>query len=346
MARKSSKTAHVMNLLAGNEADASKTEAAKENISARQTSDTTNTIKELTVLAQQASIQTQDGPLSPSPISIINMSSSVPDPVAERIKQQLEEEEKAEWGNMLSSEEDELKEMDLDSEPVQVADLMTAPIQTETTKIEISQIEPMQAETSQTKQMQTESSQEEPMQAESLQEEPMQAESLQEEPMRAESLQTENLRTEPTQGETLHTEPEQTFSSQAKTEQSIDSQANPEQATDSQGESLQTLPLQSDSPQTEPQPPLPQPDYQYLNIMEHVVNSKVEEYMQKFDVCTCGRCVADVKALALTHLPAKYIVVEPPAVSPLLNFYSNRFSQQIIVELTKACSIVKENPHH
>ena len=336
MARKSSKTAHVMNLLAGNEADASKTEAAKENISARQTSDTTNTIKELTVLAQQASIQTQDSPLSPSPISIINMSSSVPDPVAERIKQQLEEEEKAEWGNMLSSEEDDLKEMDLDSEPVQVSDLTTAPIQTETTKIEISQIEPMQAETSQAKQMQTESSQEEPMQAESLQEEPMQAE----------SLQTENLRTEPTQGETLHTEPEQTSSSQAKTEQSIDSQAKPEQATDSQGESLQTLPLQSDSPQTEPQPPLPQPTYQYLNIMEHVVNSKVEEYMQKFDVCTCGRCVADVKALALTHLPAKYIVVEPPAVSPLLNFYSNRFSQQIIVELTKACSIVKENPHH
>lgn len=349
MARKSSKTAHVMNLLAGNEADTSKTEAAKENISARQTSDTTNTIKELTVLAQQASIQTQDGPLSPSPISIINMSSSVPDPVAERIKQQLEEEEKAEWGNMLSSEEEDLKEMD--PEPVQVTDLPTAPIKTETTKIEISQTETMQNKTSQTKPMQTEASQEEPMQAESLQTETLQTETtqtetLRTEPSQTESLQTESLLTEPTQTETLQAEPTQSENLHTEPEQTSPSQANPEQATDSQAESLQTLPLQSDSPQIEPQPPLSLPDYQYLNIMEHVVNSKVEEYMQKFDVCTCGRCVADVKALALTHLPAKYIVVEPPAVSPLLNFYSNRYSQQIIVELTKACSIVKENPHH
>ena len=118
------------------------------------------------------------------------------------------------------------------------------------------------------------------------------------------------------------------------------------QAADSEEEPLQESSTQSALPQEEPQPLQPQPTYQYLNIMEHVVNSKVEEYMQKFDVCTCGRCVADVKALALTHLPAKYIVVEPPVVSPLLNFYSSRFSQQIIVELTKACSIVKENPHH
>lgn len=306
MARKSSKTAHVMNLLAGNEADASKTEAAKENISARQTSDTTNTIKELTVLAQQASIQTQDSPLSPSPISIINMSSSVPDPVAERIKQQLEEEEKAEWDQMHSSEEGILQGMTLSPEPGQSDDLSA-----ESTQIEISQTEPMQTKTSQTKPTQIDISQEEPMQTKNAQEEPI-----------------------------------QTASSQIESIQTASSQAKSEQATGSQTEALQTPLLQSNSAQGEPQPLLSQPTYQYLNIMEHVVNIKVEEYMQKFDVCTCGRCIADVKALALTHLPAKYIVVEPPAVSPLLNFYSNKFSQQVIVELTKACSIVKENPHH
>lgn len=306
MARKSSKTAHVMNLLAGNEADASKTEAAKENISARQTSDTTNTIKELTVLAQQASIQTQDSPLSPSPISIINMSSSAPDPVAERIKQQLEEEEKAEWDQMHSSEEGILQGMTLSPEPGQSDDLSA-----ESTQIEISQTEPMQTKTSQTKPTQIDISQEEPMQTKNAQEEPI-----------------------------------QTASSQIESIQTASSQAKSEQATGSQTEALQTPLLQSNSAQGEPQPLLSQPTYQYLNIMEHVVNIKVEEYMQKFDVCTCGRCIADVKALALTHLPAKYIVVEPPAVSPLLNFYSNKFSQQVIVELTKACSIVKENPHH
>lgn len=254
MARKSSKTAHVMNLLAGDETDASKVEAAKENISARQTSDTTETIKELTVLAQQASIQTQDGPLSPSPISIINMSSSAPDPVAERIRQQLEEEENTEEDHMFSSEGSNAEEITLNSDNTLPSSL------------------------------------------------------------------------------------------QAKANENPDPEEKKEEEKGREEENA----VQAISPQTAPpqEKPHPQPTYQYLNVMEEVVNSKVEEYMQKFDVCTCKHCVADVKALALTHLPSKYIVVEPPAVSPLLNFYSSRFSQQVIVELTKACSIVKENPHH
>ena len=93
MARKSSKTAHVMNLLAGDEPESSKSEAAKENQAASLNTDSSETIKELTVLAHKASIQTQEGPLTPSPISIIDMSSSSPDPVSEMIRQQLEEEE-------------------------------------------------------------------------------------------------------------------------------------------------------------------------------------------------------------------------------------------------------------
>lgn len=341
MARKSSKTAHVMNLLAGNEADASKTEAAKENISARQTSDTTNTIKELTVLAQQASIQTQDSPLSPSPISIINMSSSVPDPVAERIKQQLEEEEKAEWDQMHSSEERILQGMALSPEPWQSDDLSAASTQTTASQTESAQAEVIQTAASQTEPVQPNFPQTESTQIEISQTEPMQTKTSQTKPTQIDISQEEPMQTKNAQEE-----PIQTASSQIESIQTASSQAKSEQATGSQTEALQTPLLQSNSAQGEPQPLLSQPTYQYLNIMEHVVNIKVEEYMQKFDVCTCGRCIADVKALALTHLPAKYIVVEPPAVSPLLNFYSNKFSQQVIVELTKACSIVKENPHH
>jgi hypothetical protein len=230
MARKSSKTAHVMNLLAGDDSESSKSEAAKENIAASLTSEMGGPIKELTVLAQQASIQTQDGSLTPSPISIIDMSSSAPDPVAELIKQRLEEDEES--GNEVTvdppspSEEDNKMEAQLSSE--------------------------------------------------------------------------------------IHTQ-EDTPSDQTDLTEIQDSK------------------------------PL---DYQYLNIMEYVVKSRAKEYMEKFDVCLCGRCIADVTALSLTHLPPKYIVVEAPSASPLLNYYSNRLSQQIIVELTKACAVVKENPHH
>lgn len=230
MARKSSKTAHVMNLLAGDDSESSKSEAAKENIAASLTSEMGGPIKELTVLAQQASIQTQDGSLTPSPISIIDMSSSAPDPVAELIKQRLEEDEES--GNEVTvdppspSEEDNKMEAQLSSE--------------------------------------------------------------------------------------IHTQ-----------------EVTPSDQTD-------LTEIQDSKPL----------DYQYLNIMEYVVKSRAKEYMEKFDVCLCGRCIADVTALSLTHLPPKYIVVEAPSASPLLNYYSNRLSQQIIVELTKACAVVKENPHH
>ncbi|MEY8356455.1 late competence development ComFB family protein [Lachnospiraceae bacterium 54-53] len=243
MARKSSKTAHVMNLLAGEDSESPKSEAARENLAARQTSDSTETIKELTVLAQQASIQTKEGPLTPSPISIIDMSSSAPDPVAEMIKQQLEKEEGIEDNTLSSAGEEPLPEES--SEENLIPEVIT-PVTNE----------------------------------------------------------RENTTRETAGGNDT-------------------------------------------APDPEPEIPVPQaPTYRYLNIMEHVVKSKVEEYMQKFDVCTCGRCIADVTALALTHLPPKYIVVEAPSASPLLNFYTNRFSQQVIVELTKACSTVKENPHH
>lgn len=87
-------------------------------------------------------------------------------------------------------------------------------------------------------------------------------------------------------------------------------------------------------------------DYTYINVMEAIVEDKVEYFMKQFDVCTCDRCVADAKALALTGLPPKYIVTAKSTVAPLLNFYTNKFIGQVTVELTKACKIVKDFPHH
>jgi len=224
MARKSSKTAHVMNLLAGSESEAQRNET-KDNEEGKTVRESEETVKEIKVLAQQASIQTQ---AAPSPISIIDMSSSAADPVAELIKMNLEEEESAEQKLLVKEEVVPLKE---ETQPV----------------------------------------------------------------------------------------PNSTVPACASEDNKV----------------IKPPDADKDSP-----------TYQYLNVMEHVVKIKAEEYMNKFGVCSCGHCIADVTALTLTHLPPKYMVVSPPAAPPLLNFYSNRFSQQVIVELTKACSIVKENPHH
>ena len=86
--------------------------------------------------------------------------------------------------------------------------------------------------------------------------------------------------------------------------------------------------------------------YKYVNVLEEIVQSRVDEFLKLFDVCTCQRCRSDVMALALSELPPKYIVVDSSYVSPLLNFYSNRYMGAVTAQLSHACTVVKNNPHH
>lgn len=288
MARKSSKTAHVMNLLAGEDSDTSKSEAAKENIAARLNTDSSETIKELTVLAHQASIQTQEGPLSPSPISIIDMSSSAPDPVSELIRQQLDEEE----GFPPSQLESDLSMHDQGDELLSVVNAM-----------EVDNEESFLSKTE---------------------------EDEDQEPSAIVTASEVKIYSIPAADDSEVKDNQVSAESDISTP---DEKAVPQSDVFEKKEELKA---------SEPKKAV----YQYLNVMESVVRSIVDDYAAKFDACTCGRCIADITALALTKLPPKYIVVESPSASPLLNFYTNRYSQQVIVELTKACSIVKQNPHH
>ena len=87
-------------------------------------------------------------------------------------------------------------------------------------------------------------------------------------------------------------------------------------------------------------------DFCIVNVMEHLVKEKAPQYIRQFHVCECSRCLADVTALALTELPAKYVVINRSALSPLMNFYTTKYAGRITVEVTKACMAVQKNPHH
>lgn len=87
-------------------------------------------------------------------------------------------------------------------------------------------------------------------------------------------------------------------------------------------------------------------DYVFVNVMGKLVKERVGEYMAEFGNCSCSRCIADTTALALIHLPPKYVVVNKNAETPLLNFYRQHYAAQITVEITKACTKVKQHPHH
>ena len=107
-------------------------------------------------------------------------------------------------------------------------------------------------------------------------------------------------------------------------------------------------------PETVPvQPPQPEgpgtrlPDGSvYLNIMEELVEEPLRKYIKLFGLCDCPRCVADVRALALSRLPAKYVVLSSASLTPLLSFYQAKFDSALVTQVIYACKAVMESPRH
>ena len=88
-------------------------------------------------------------------------------------------------------------------------------------------------------------------------------------------------------------------------------------------------------------------EYHFINVMEELLAQQdLEGTMKQFNVCTCPRCVADVRALTLTALPAKYVVIGKNSFSPVLNYYQNKLRISMLTAMDKACNTVRERPHH
>lgn len=87
--------------------------------------------------------------------------------------------------------------------------------------------------------------------------------------------------------------------------------------------------------------------FHFINVMEELImQHDLDTILRQYNVCTCTRCKADVCALTLTGLPAKYVVASDHSLSPILNYYKNRYRISILAELSKACNAVREHPHH
>ena len=87
-------------------------------------------------------------------------------------------------------------------------------------------------------------------------------------------------------------------------------------------------------------------DYICFNVTQALVEDKAEKYMKMFSMCTCNRCRIDVIALALSNLPAKYVVAKPKDMIPRLSMYESKYSAAVITQVMKACKKVIDLPHH
>lgn len=84
----------------------------------------------------------------------------------------------------------------------------------------------------------------------------------------------------------------------------------------------------------------------YINVMQALVEEKVDKYIKLFGLCTCPRCKIDVMALALTNLPAKYVVTRENEAVPMLSVYEGRYNAAVISQVMWACKTVMDNPRH
>lgn len=87
-------------------------------------------------------------------------------------------------------------------------------------------------------------------------------------------------------------------------------------------------------------------DFELVNVMEAILDEFQTEFMEKLNMCTCHRCWLDTRALTLSSLSGKYVVLERDSIEPMLNFYNHRYRGTIMAQLTKACMAVMANPHH
>lgn len=86
--------------------------------------------------------------------------------------------------------------------------------------------------------------------------------------------------------------------------------------------------------------------YVSINVMQALVEEKVDKCMAEAGMCTCPRCRIDVMALALSQLPSKYVVLHANDTLPMLTVYANRYSAAVTTQLMAACQRVNENPRH
>lgn len=82
------------------------------------------------------------------------------------------------------------------------------------------------------------------------------------------------------------------------------------------------------------------------NYMEDIVFLILDELIRDKNVCKCERCRMDIAAIALNHLPGKYVVTEKGEVYAKTDLLSRQFKTDVVIQLINAIDIVSKNPHH
>ncbi len=82
-----------------------------------------------------------------------------------------------------------------------------------------------------------------------------------------------------------------------------------------------------------------------INLAEKIILARVREALEADGICTCQQCQLDTAALALNHLPTKYVSSFSSSVA-LGDIYYHQHFAQILRAMMLATEKVKETPRH
>ncbi len=83
-----------------------------------------------------------------------------------------------------------------------------------------------------------------------------------------------------------------------------------------------------------------------VNVMEKVVEDRLEEMLKTENCCQCDRCIEDMKAIALNKLPAKYVSTHNGELFTKLDSTLRQKVVDINVAVSNAIACVSKNPTH
>lgn len=82
------------------------------------------------------------------------------------------------------------------------------------------------------------------------------------------------------------------------------------------------------------------------NCMEEAVADMLDDVIKDMDICKCERCRYDIAAIALNHLPPRYVVTEEGEIYARTNELAVQFAADIISEIIRAVEVVSKYPNH
>ena len=86
--------------------------------------------------------------------------------------------------------------------------------------------------------------------------------------------------------------------------------------------------------------------YELKNHMETIVDQDLRKLMAENDMCDCDRCYIDTMALALNHLPPKYVITRVGELMTEIDATVVQQQADVLGAILNAIKIVKNKPSH